>query len=70
MLSLQKDGLPATIFFDRCRMAIRAIPSVPRSDRNPEDVDDNYPLLHAVDSITYGLSRGESSFKKARLSGF
>jgi hypothetical protein len=70
LLALDKDGLPKTIFFDTCRMAIRAVPSVPRSDRNPEDVADGFPLLHAIDSVTYALSRGESTFGKERLRGF
>jgi|SRR5208337_950195 len=31
-------------------MAIRAVLTVPRSNRNPEDVADGYPLLHPIDS--------------------
>jgi hypothetical protein len=68
-LALQRDGLPMTIFFDSCKVAIRAIPSVPRSEKNPEDVDDRYTLLHAIDSLSYGLARGESSFKRIHLTG-
>ena len=69
LLAIKKDGLPATIFFDTCRMAIRAVPSVPRGDRNPEDIADGFPLLHAIGSVTYALSRGESTFGKKRLRG-
>jgi hypothetical protein len=59
---------PGIRIFSRCTAAIRTIPKLPISDKNPEDVDTDSED-HAFDSITYGLTEKRAYFVKAKITG-
>jgi len=53
-LAPQADGYPAVMWFDTCTHALRTIPSLPRSRRDPEDADSSAED-HAADELRYVL---------------
>jgi len=69
MLALQKDGWPKLVIFESCRMLIKAVPTAPRDDKNPEDIDPEFELDHAIDALRYGLQHRDKSFKKVAVKG-
>lgn len=70
-LALGRDGRPRLIFFRSCTKIIQAIPAVLRNPDKPEEFSPHDELIHALDSLTYGLTFWkERSFKTARLSGY
>lgn len=60
---------PGIIFFDTCDAAIRTIPTLPRDNKNPEDVDTDAED-HAFDGVTYGLQWKRKLASKVRVTGF
>lgn len=69
MLKPQKDGFPKLVVFESCKQLVKAIPTAPRSEKNPEDIDPEFELDHAIDALRYGLQHREKSFKRQRISG-
>jgi hypothetical protein len=69
MLAIQPDGLPKMQIFNNCVNLARALPTAPRERNNSEDVDDEFELSHALDSLRYSLSWKDSSFRRMKLSG-
>ena len=69
MLAPQKDGWPKLVIFESCKTLIKALPTAPRDERNPEDVDPEFELDHAIDALRYGLQWKQKSFKKTRWTG-
>ena len=53
-LAPQADGFPAIVFMDCCTHAVRTIPALPRSRRDPEDADSDAED-HAADELRYVL---------------
>lgn len=53
-LRIRKDGLPRILVYNTCVNLIRTLPALPRSLRDPEDVDTNAED-HAYDSLRYLL---------------
>jgi hypothetical protein len=54
-LRVREDGLPGLLIYDTCRNLIRDLPSVQRSNTNPEDVDTKDPGDHSTDALRYLL---------------
>jgi hypothetical protein len=56
--------------FNHCRNLIEILPSLPRSPRNPEDIDPNAEE-HTVDALRFGLERRSAptaaSFREIRV---
>jgi hypothetical protein len=69
MLAAQKDGWPKLVICENCRTLVKALPTAPRDERNPEDIDPEFELDHAVDALRYGLQWKTSSAKRFRLKG-
>jgi Terminase large subunit, T4likevirus-type, N-terminal len=69
MLAIQPDGLPKLQIFNNCVNLCRALPAAPRDRTNAEDVDDEFELSHALDSLRYALSWKDSSFRRVRMTG-
>jgi Terminase large subunit, T4likevirus-type, N-terminal len=69
MLAIQGDGLPKLQIFNNCVNLCRALPAAPRDRHNAEDVDDEFELSHALDSLRYALSWKDSSFRRVRMTG-
>lgn len=59
-------GRPGIIFFDRCKVCVRTIPTLPRDDKDPEDVNTEAED-HAFDAVTYGLQWLGGGFKRIRV---
>lgn len=59
---------PGIIFFRNCRHAIETIPTLPRDEKNPEDVDTD-ANDHAYDAVTYGLQWKSRKVEKKRMGG-
>jgi hypothetical protein len=59
---------PGIRFFSHCTEAIRTIPALAVSERDPEDVDQDGET-HAFDSITYGMSRKKRFFIDDKVYG-
>lgn len=57
---------PGIIFFDRCQVCIRTIPTLPRDKNEPEDVDTEAED-HAFDAVRYGLQWLGGGFKRIRV---
>lgn len=53
-LRVQKDGMPRFLVYNTCRDTIRTLPALPRSDKNPEDLDTTAED-HLADALRYGL---------------
>jgi hypothetical protein len=69
-LARGRDGRPRLIFFRSCVKIIQAVPSILRNPDKPEEFSPHDELIHAIDSLTYGLNYWrERSFKTARLTG-
>ena len=69
MLAAQKDGWPKLVVFESCRILAKALPTAPRDDKNPEDIDPEFELDHAIDALRYGLQFRGKSGKKVHLKG-
>lgn len=72
MLKLDKNNVPRLRFFSNCKYAIRNIPSVQRSDRDPNDIAKiPHDITHAPDAIRYFCSTFISSpaVEKAEITG-
>jgi hypothetical protein len=69
MLAPQKDGWPKLVIFESCRTLVKALPTAPRDENNPEDIDSEFELDHAIDALRYGLQWRQKSFKKTRWTG-
>jgi hypothetical protein len=65
----QKPSEPGIVFFTTCPNAVRTIPALMRSERDPEDIDDSGED-HAFDSVTYGLQWKKMSMRRVRVGGF
>jgi hypothetical protein len=63
------DGGPKLKIFETCKTLCEALPSAPRSERDPEDIAD-FEYDHSVDSCRYLLARRASTFGTARLTGY
>lgn len=61
-------GRPGIVFFRNCRAAIETIPSLPRDDKNMEDVDTDADD-HAFDGVTYALQFKDKSMRRTRVKG-
>ncbi len=59
-------GKPGIVFFSNCRNAIRTIPALQCSQRDPEDVDDAGEC-HAFDGVTYACQYKKLSAKMIRV---
>lgn len=53
-LRVRGDGRPRLLIYSTCRYLISTLPALPRSDKNPEDVDTKADD-HAYDSLRYLL---------------
>lgn len=53
-LRVGDDGLPGLLVVETCRNLIRTLPALPRSDKNPEDLDTDAED-HAADACRYLL---------------
>lgn len=53
-LRVRGDGRPRLLIYNTCRHLIRTLPALPRSPRNPEDVDTDAED-HAYDALRYLL---------------
>ncbi|WP_406019278.1 terminase family protein [Kocuria rhizophila] len=53
-LRVGEDGLPGLLVVETCRNLIRTLPALPRSDKNPEDLDTEAED-HAADACRYLL---------------
>jgi hypothetical protein len=53
-LRVRPDGRPRLLIYSTCRHLIRTLPALPRSPRNPEDVDTDAED-HAYDTLRYLL---------------
>lgn len=69
MLAKQKDGWPKLVIFESCRNLVKALPTAPRDDKNPEDIDPEFELDHTIDALRYGLQWRQRSFKRTKWSG-
>jgi len=69
MLATQADGWPKLVVYESCRTLAKALPTAPRDDKNPEDIDPEFELDHAIDALRYGLQWRSKSGKRLRLSG-
>jgi hypothetical protein len=69
MLAKQKDGWPKLVIFESCRTLVKALPTAPRDDKNPEDIDSEFELDHAIDALRYGLQWKSGLAKRVRLTG-
>lgn len=54
MASMERQGRPGIYWFSTCRNHIMTIPVLPRSQKDPEDVD-THAEDHALDTILYAL---------------
>lgn len=70
LLAPTKDGKPKLVIFESCKTLIKAIPTVPRDEKNPEDIDDEFEYSHVLMALQYGLQWRDQSFKRTRLKGF
>ncbi len=64
-----KDGLPQLQVFSSCENLVKAIPTAPRDEERPEDIDPAWPQGHLLDAARYGLDWKGSSFKTQRWAG-
>jgi hypothetical protein len=62
------EGLPGLRFFDTCVNAIRTIPTLPRSDKDVEDIMDGADD-HDFDSLRYCLQWRFPYFRLGKFSG-
>lgn len=64
----KKDPLkrPGIIFFDTCKACIRTIPTLPRDDKDPEDVDTEAED-HPYDAVTYAIQWLGGAFRRIRV---
>jgi hypothetical protein len=69
LLATQKDGWPKLVIFDSCVQLVKAVPTAPRDSHNPEDIDPEFELDHAIDALRYGLQWRAKTGKNVRLSG-
>lgn len=53
------DGKPGLVFFSNCENLIRTLPRLPRSQFNPEDVEQRNVEDHAYETLRYGLTNTE-----------
>jgi hypothetical protein len=73
-LRVRADGLPRLLVYSTCRNLIRTLPSLPRDQRRPEDVDTSAED-HAYDALRYLLAElerapaGGSSTARATYDG-
>ena len=49
-------GEPKLKFFTSCANTIRTLPILPLDQKNPEDIDTDYPEDHIYDALRYGLT--------------
>jgi hypothetical protein len=61
---------PGLFFFDTCRQTIRTLPVLPRSQREPDDVD-TAAEDHLYDAIRYGVSNpfGKPNWRGGKTAG-
>jgi hypothetical protein len=52
LLRVRDDGLPRLLIYSNCVNLIRTLPALPRSNRNPEDVETTAED-HAYDALRY-----------------
>lgn len=57
---------PGFFIFETCHHAIRTLPDLPRSDRDPEDVDTDSED-HMADAVRYGLAMPQRKLTTSRL---
>ena len=55
-LRIREDGFPRLLVYDTCPELIRTLPSLPRSNTNPEDVD-THAEDHLPDALRYLLQQ-------------
>lgn len=63
------DGKPAILIFRNCKNLIRVLPTIPRDEGNPEDVDPDFPDDHPIDTLRYTLQRVSKLGRQVKLSG-
>lgn len=72
MLKAATDAAPESAglyVFETCRHLIRTLPTLPRDEKKPDDVDTDAED-HAADALRYGLLHQRSSGGIARLTGY
>lgn len=57
------------IFFSNCKHAIRTLPTIPRDDNDPEDVNTEAPD-HIYDVVRYKLAATRPEYQRLEMSGF
>jgi hypothetical protein len=68
LLAPRNDSLPGIQFFRNCQNLVDILPSLPRSKRDPEDIDDEAED-HCADALRYSLEYRMGSFSKMTLKG-
>ena len=63
-LRVREDGLPRLLISESCRYLIRTLPVLPRSTRDPEDVDTTADD-HIYDALRYLLMHFASRYGEA-----
>jgi hypothetical protein len=66
----RRDGLPALQVFASCVNLVKAIPTAPRDENRPEDIDPDWPQDHLLDAARYGLAWKDKSFTRVKWAGF
>lgn len=62
------DGLPGLQIFETCTNLIRTLPTLPRDENNPEDVDTDSED-HLYDALRYGLQWKKTRVTRAAVKG-
>jgi len=60
---------PGLFVFDTCRHFIRTVPTLPRSEKDPEDVDSDAED-HIYDETRYRIRKVSRSLKRRKMKGF
>ncbi len=64
-----KDGKPGIVLFKNCKNLIRTLPTLPKSEADNEDVDEDAPEDHPYDALRYGLQYKPNVITQRKLSG-
>lgn len=62
------NDMPALYVFDTCRDWIRTVPSIPRDDKDPDDVNTEAED-HAADDTRYRVLAADHNVKKVKIGG-
>ncbi len=71
--SIPQDGLPrenqGLFIFSTCKHSIRTLPSLPRDERKPDDVNTDAED-HIGDAVRYRINQKRNTISKTQLTGF